>query len=75
MKDLQGVTFPLLSDGLTYQIWLHLVNEGKGEPRGVQGGENGGGPGLPNLPASWNSVNVVFGILEGNRRNPNQLSH
>lgn len=70
-----SVTCPPLSDGYTYQIWLHFVSQGKGQPHGVQGGEHRGEPGLLNLPASGNAVNVVFGKLEGKSKNPNQLGH
>lgn len=67
--------FPLLSDGHTYQIWLHSVSQGKGETHGVQGGEHCGEPGLLDLTASGYAVNVVFGKLEGNSKNLNQLGH
>lgn len=69
------MTSPPLRDGYTYQIWLHSVSQGKGEPHGIQGGEHRGEPGLLNLPASGNAVNVVFRELEGNSKNPNQLGH
>lgn len=69
------MTFHLLSDGNTYQIWLHSVSQGKGEPHGVQGGNHCGEPGLPNLTASGNAVNIVFRKLEGNSKNPNQPGH
>lgn len=62
-------------DGHTYQIWLHLVSQGKGEPHGVQGGEHCGQPGLLHLTASGNTVDVVFGELEGNSKNSNQMGH
>lgn len=65
----------LLGDGHTYQIWLHSVSQGKGEPHGVQGGEYCGEPGLVDLTAPGNAVNKVFGKLEGNSSNPNQLGH
>ena len=63
----------VLRGRLTYQIWLYSVNQWEGQPHGVQGGEDGGEPGLPNLPASGNSVKVVVGVLERNSRDPNQL--
>lgn len=46
-----------------HQIWLYSVNQWEGQPHGVQGGEDGGEPGLPNLPASGNSVKVVVGVF------------
>lgn len=67
------VTFSVPRDRLTYQIWLYSVNQRKGKPHGVQGGEHGGEPGLPNLPASRNSVKVVLGTLEGNNRDTIKL--
>ena len=37
-----------------------LSKQGEGEPHGVQGGEHWGQPGLLDLPASGNAVNIVF---------------
>ena len=45
----------------SYQIWLHSVSQGEGEPHRVQGGEYRGQPGLLDLSASGNAVNIVFG--------------
>lgn len=46
-----------------HQVWLYSVNQWEGKPHGVRGSEHGGEPGLPNLPASRNSVKVVRGVL------------
>lgn len=62
----------LSSEGHTYQIWLHSVSQGEGEPQGVEGAERRGRPGLLNLPAPGDAVDVVLGKLEGNSENRNQ---